>query len=250
MDPKKVSAIKEWEAPTNARGVRSFIGFANFYRDFIDSFSEIVAPLIKLTKKGEPWKWEDKQQEAFDKLEQSFISAPVLAQWDPDRPTVVEPDCSGWALGACLSQEGSDEKLRPVAYLSKTLTPTEVNYEIHDKELLAVVRALEEWRAELTGLKDPFLVLSDHKNLEYFMSTRQLSERQVRWAEFLSRFRFTLKHRPGKLSLRPDALSRREQDIPQDGTDERLRGRHQQVIKPEWILVSQIDPQGYAIGQV
>jgi hypothetical protein len=97
-----------------------------------------------------------------------------------------------------------------VAYFSKKLFSAESNYEIHDKELLAIVRAMEEWREELIGVKDPFVVLSDHKNLQYFMTTRKLSERQVRWFLTFSQFRFQLKFRAEKKAQRPDALLKRE----------------------------------------
>jgi len=122
-----------------------------------------------------------------------------------------------------------------VAYLSRKLTPAECNYEIHDKELLAVIQSLEEWRAELVSVAAPFQIMTDHKNLEYFMTTRKLSERQVRWAELLSRFRFSLIHRPGRFAHRPDALSRRAQDAPTDLSDERHQGRVQVAIRPEWV---------------
>jgi hypothetical protein len=234
MNPEKIRAVKEWAAPSDVKGVRSFVGFANFYREFISDFSEIVSPLTALTKKGVAFSWGQPQRDAFEELKERFVTAPILAHWDPELPTVVEPDCSGWALGSCLSQWHGD-KLRPVAYLSNKLSPAECNYEIHDRELLGVIRSLEEWRAELTSVNEPITILTDHRNLVYFMKAQQLSERQVRWAEFLSRFHFKMVHRPGRLAGRPDALSRRKQDVPQRADDDRLQGRIQQVIKPEWL---------------
>ncbi|KAL5592940.1 uncharacterized protein BROUX77_002577 [Berkeleyomyces rouxiae] len=235
VDPAKVAAIREWVPPTNVKGVRSFIGFANFYRQFIDSFSEVAAPLVSLTKKGVPWKWGQAEESAFETLKNLFITAPVLAMWDEDRTTVVECDCSGWALGGTLSQVDDDGKLRPVAFFSKKLSPAEVNYEIHDKELLAVVKCLEEWRGELKSLGAPFKILSDHKNLQYFMTTRKLSERQVRWSQMLSEFDFKLEFRSGSKSGKPDALSRRQQDVPQGEDDDRLKSRIMKLIKDQWI---------------
>ena len=235
VDPEKVEAIRKWEAPTNVRGVRSFIGFANFYRDFIENFGDIAAPLLELTKKNTPFRWGTKEQAAFERLKTLFITAPVLALWDNDLDTVVEADCSGYAMGACLSQIDRQGRLRPVAYFSKKLSPAECNYEIHDKELLAIVRAMEEWRGELTGLVNRFTVLSDHKNLQHFMTARKLSERQVRWSQVLSQFNFQLRFRAGKKSLRPDALSRRQQDMPRGEEDERLRNRISQLLKDEWL---------------
>ncbi|KAI0991735.1 hypothetical protein K3495_g16452, partial [Podosphaera aphanis] len=115
---------------------------------------------------------------------------------------------------------------------SKKHSPAECNYEIYDKELLAIVRAFEEWRPELEGAAHPIAVISDHKNLEYFMSTKQLNRRQARWAEYLSRFNFIIKYRPGKQGGKPDALTRRSEDLP-EADDERRRHQSQIVLKRE-----------------
>ncbi|KAI0991539.1 hypothetical protein K3495_g16648, partial [Podosphaera aphanis] len=186
MDPAKVRAISEWEPPTTVKALRSFLGFANFYRGFIDGFSRICAPLTSLTGKGTPWRWESEQKEAFETLKEKFISEPALAQWDPDRETLLEADCSGYALGGCLLQRHGKGPWLPVAYHSRKLSGAEMNYEIHDKELLAVVSCMKEWDAELRGLARTFTIMSDHMNLKYFLTTRRLTERQVRWAEFMS----------------------------------------------------------------
>ena len=98
-------------------------------------------------------------------------------------------------------------KMAPVAFLSKSLTAVERNYEIHDKEMLAIIRALEEWRHFLEGAEHPFEVWTDHKNLEYFRSAKKLNRRQARWSLFLARFDFALHHRPGKTMGKSDALS-------------------------------------------
>ncbi len=232
MEPEKVKAIMEWEAPRSTRGVRAFVGFANYYRRFIHGFSTLVTPLTELTKKGTPFKWGVEAQRAFEKLKVMFVTAPILAQFDPEKETILEADSSGWNVGGVLSQYDEKGELHPCAYFSKKNSPAECNYEIHDKELLAIIRCLEEWDAELRSVKD-FTVLTDHKNLEYFMKIRQLTERQVRWSLILSRYKFKLIFRPGKLAGKPDALSRREQDIPKDASDERLQHRVAQLLKPE-----------------
>jgi hypothetical protein len=239
VDPDKIAAIRSWEAPVNVKGVRSFLGFANFYREFIEEFSDLSAPLALLTHKKEPWKWGEEQEKAFRELKERFITAPVLTHWDPDLPTILEADCSGYSIGACLSQVDKEGRLRPVAYFSKKLSPAESNYPIYDKEMLAIVRAMEEWRGELKSVKDPFTVLTDHKNLQHFMTARKLAERQVRWSLTLSQFQFQLKFRAGKMAQRPDALSRRHQDMPQGKDDERLKNRIVQLVKDQWL------PPGY-----
>lgn len=230
VDPEKIRAVEEWERPRTVKGVRGFVGFANYYREFVPNFSEIARPLTALTKKGVLFVWTDQCEEAFRRLKTLLICAPVLAQWDPDRKTVVETDSSGYAIGGALSQYDDEGILRPVAFHSKKNNAAECNYPIHDKELLAVIRCLEQWDAELRSVPS-FEVWTDHKNLEYFQKKRQLTERQVRWAQTLARYNFTLSYRPGKEAVIPDALSRREQDMPADGLDERLAGRYYQLLK-------------------
>jgi hypothetical protein len=209
MDPEKVKAIIEWATPQSVKGVRSFLGFANFYRQFIRGFSEIVAPLTDLTKKTDTtFQWTREADCAFKLLKELFTTAPILTQFDPDRETVLEADSSGWATGGVLSQYDEENLLRPCAYFSRKNSPAECNYEIHDKELLAIIRCLQEWESELSSVPR-FKIITDHKNLRYFTTLRRLTERQMRWADILSRFDFTLQYRPGKLGVRPDALSRR-----------------------------------------
>ncbi len=227
MDPAKVQAIADWKAPTTAKGVLAFLGFANFYRRFIKDFSRIVAPLYGLVKKGADFKWTAETDQAFKCLKLSFIKAPVLAQFDPDDETVMETDSSGYCSGGILSQF-KNGILRPIAFFSKKHTPAECNYPIYDKELLAIIRCLEEWEAELKSVGQ-FTVLTDHKNLEYFTTVRKLSERQMRWQLVLSKFNPLIKYRPGKQGSLPDALTRRDQDLPEEG-DERLDYRMAQLI--------------------
>ncbi|KAJ6436495.1 retrovirus polyprotein [Purpureocillium lavendulum] len=231
VDPEKVRAIQEWEAPRSARAVRSFLGFANYHRQFIPKFSNIASPLTALTKKDAAFAWSNECQAAFEELKLRLISAPILAQWDPDRETVVETDSSGYVTGGALAQRGDDGLMRPVAFFSKKCAPAECNYRIHDKELLAIIRCLEHWDAELRSVES-FTVLTDHLNLRYFTKKQPLSERQARWAETLSRYNFTIVHRPGKDAAVPDALSRREQDMPHSAEDERLRGLRIQLLEP------------------
>ena len=133
-------------------------------------------------------------QRAFDQLKNSLTQVPVLRHYQPDLPTKVETDASDEVIAGILSQQDSSGEWHPVAYYSCSMSTSEVNYEIHDKEMLAVIRALEEWRAELEGLqrKERFEILTDHRALEYFMTTKKLNARQARWAEFLSRFYFLI----------------------------------------------------------
>jgi hypothetical protein len=168
----------------------------------------------------------DKALQAVETLKKAFTSDTILRHFDPDKETIVETDASDYVSGGILSQYDDDQVLRPVAFFSKKHNPAECNYEIYDKELMAIVRAFEAWRPELEGAAFPMKVITDHKNLEYFATTKQLSQRQARWSEFLSRFDFKIVYRLGKQGAKPDALTRRSGDLPQEGGDERLQHRH------------------------
>jgi hypothetical protein len=132
----------------------------------------------------------------------------VLTTSADNHPFRIEADSSDFATGVVLSQlSAEDEKWHPVAYLSKSLSETERNYEIHDKEMLAIMRALEEWRHFLEGAPNKFEIWTDHKNLKYFMSAKKLNRQQARWSLTLARFDFVMHHRPGKTMGKSDAIS-------------------------------------------
>ena len=139
--------------------------------------------------------------------------------FDLDKPLTVKSDSSDCVTGEVLSQPDSQGVLHPVAYFSTCMAPAECNYDIYDKELLAIIRAFEEWRPELKGAAEQVQVITDHKNLEYFMITKQLSCHQAHWSEFLSRFNFAIQYCSGKLNNRADALTRQSIDFPQDDKD-------------------------------
>jgi len=132
----------------------------------------------------------------------------VLAAPDIDKKMRMEVDASDYTMEGVLSMEGRDGLWRLVAFLSKSLNETERNYEIHDKEMLAIIRGLENWRHLLEGVHFKFEIWTDHKNLEYFMKVQKLNHRQARWALYLSRFDFTLKYIPGAKMGKADGLSR------------------------------------------
>ena len=146
MDPIKVAGVMEWLIPTNKKEVQSFLGFTNFYQRFIEGFSHIACPLFNLTKADSVFHWSMEEQLAFDTLQERITSALILTLPNNSRPYCVEADSSDFATGVVLSQEClEDGKWHPVAFLSKSLSLVKRNYEIHDKEMLAIVRALEEW---------------------------------------------------------------------------------------------------------
>lgn len=209
MDPEKVRAIREWPTPGSVKEIQSFLGFANFYRRFIEGYSKIAEPLTTATKKCEKFQWTDQMQRAFNDLRQRFEKEPILVHYDPEKPCFVETDASDRAIGARVSQPDEKGRLCSIAYYSRKLTPAELNYDIHDKELLAIVASMEQWRAYLEGAKHVVTVYTDHKNLLYFTTTKVLNRRQVRWAETLATYNFRILYRKGSENTQADALSRR-----------------------------------------
>lgn len=207
MDPAKVAGVVEWPVPTCKKELQSFLGFANFYRRFIAGFAKVAAPLHRLTGSAE-WTWGPDQEEAFARLKSTITAAPVLAIPNDNDQFRVQCDASNYAVGAELSQR-QHGKWRTIAYLSKALSPAERNYEIYDREMLAVMTALNEWRHFLMGARQTFEIHSDHKNLEYFRQPQKLNARQARWVVTLQDYDFTLTHKPGAAMGRADALSRR-----------------------------------------
>ena len=184
-----------------------------------------------MVKKDKKWKWTEKQEKAFKELKERFTKEPVLAAPNIDRKMRMEVDVSDYVMGGVLSMECEDGLWRPVAFLSKSLNETERNYEIHNKEMLAIVRGLEAWRHLLEGAQIKFEIWTDHKNLEYFMKAQKLNRRQTRWALYLSRFDFTLKHVAGSKMGKADGLSRRVDW--KVGTDK--DNDNQVFIKDNWI---------------
>ena len=185
MDPQKVSAMLDWPPPSDKKGVQRFVGFANFYRKFIKGFSHIITPITQLTKKSVRFQWTPEAQSAFLVLKKLFTSAPVLNHPDPTLPYLLEVDASEVAVGAVLSQrQGTKDLIHPIAFFSRKLSSAERNYDVGDRELLAIKAALEEWRYLLEGAVHPILIFTDHKNLEYLRSAKRLRPRQARWALF------------------------------------------------------------------
>ena len=208
MDPVKVQGITGWPIPTTVKQVRGFLEFGNFYRWFIDHYAEISRPLNDLTKKDTPFDWTNKCQDAFEELKRRFTTALVMRMPDTTQPFVIESDTSLTTTAAVLRQQDVNGDWHPVAYLSQSLLPAERNYEIYDRELLAIVRALEAWRHYIMGGPHAVCILTNHKNLTYFRSPQKLNRRQARWHLFLSQFNYVLHHCPGSQLVQADALTR------------------------------------------
>lgn len=199
--------IRDWQVPKSVKDIQWFRGFCNFYRRFIKDFGKICKPLDRLTG-NVPFEWGSAEQESFDTLVAAFGKEPVLVMWDHDKEHRMEVDSSGYAIGGVLLQKEDDQKWHPVAFISEGLNETERNYDIGDREMLAIIRGLEQWRHYLEGTPQPFEIISDHQNLKSWMVAKNLSRRQARWSLFLTRFNFIITHKPGITNLAADTLSR------------------------------------------
>jgi hypothetical protein len=232
MDESKLKRVQEWPTPTSVTEIRRFLGFTGYYRYFIQSYSAIARPLLALTHKGTPWHWTETQQTAFEELRDKMCSKPVLQQPNFNKKFYIQTDTSTHGVGAILLQEGGSDpetepeidtelkidtntkskarkpKLHPIAYYSATFTPTKRNYDIYERELLAIIKALAHWRHYLVWTKEPFKIQTDHANLLYWKSARKLNGRTARWHGFLQDYSYEIEHVPGKLHTAADALSR------------------------------------------
>ena len=227
MDPKKLQAVASWPVPRNPTGVRQFLGFTGYYRYFVPNYSKIARPLLELTRKTIKWHWDEPQTKAFEELKTRMCSKPVLTQPDYEKRFYLQTDASAYGVGAVLSQEGktsptlakrSKPVLHPISYYSATFTPTERNYDIYERELLAVMKALAHWRSYLGWTKVPFTILTDHANLQYWKAPRNLNRRTARWHADLQEYDYEIQHIPGKANTTADALSR-PPDADQGGFD-------------------------------
>ena len=207
MEQTKVACLRAWERPRSLAALRSFLGAANYYKKFVRSFSHIAAPLHALMKKDVPFVWTMACEQAFLQLKDALCSAPVLRQPDDSKPFVIYCDASDYATGAVLMQE-FDGKLHPLAYDSRSLSDAERRYATHDKEMLAVMRALRVWQVYLRD--SDVTVHSDHHSLQYFLKKDiQFNPRQVRWMEQLAAFpRIKIVYVKGTANVVADALSR------------------------------------------
>jgi hypothetical protein len=209
MHPDKIKAILEYPRPTNQKEILAFQGLAGYYRRFITGFSKITTPITNLLRKDRPFEWTEAQEQAFQAIKDEFKKEPILVHFDYSKSAIIDADASKQAIGARLQQRDDQGRPRLVACYARKLTPAEQNYDIHDREMLAIVEALQRWRSYLSGAEQQTEVMSDHKNLQYFMTSKKLNGRQARWAEVLAEYNFVIRHCKGKDNAWADALSRR-----------------------------------------
>lgn len=209
VDPGKVEAILNFPIPTNKKEVKRFLGTASWYRRFVPNFSAIAGPLNSLTstsKKAKSFSWTKEADDAFSKLKDCLVSAPILSCPNFDLPFEIHTDASDYGVGGVLTQTINGVE-HPIAYMSKSLTAQERNYSITEREALAVLVALEHWRCYIDNGRK-FIVYTDHSALKWFLNLNNPTGRLARWGVRLSAFNFEMKHRRGSDNVIPDALSR------------------------------------------
>lgn len=202
VDEEKIKAIKEWPSPKTVGEVRSFHGLAGFYRRFVKDFSTLAAPLTEVIKKNVGFKWEQAQEEAFQALKEKLTNSPVLSLPDFSNTFEIECDASGVGVGAVLMQEK-----KPIAFFSEKLGGATLNYPTYDKELYALVRALQTWQHYLWPKE--FVIHTDHESLKHLKGQQKLNKSHARWIEFIKTFPYVIKYKKGKENIVADALFRR-----------------------------------------
>jgi hypothetical protein len=202
VDEEKVKAIKEWPTPKSITEVRSFHGLASFYRRFVKDFSTLAAPLTEIIKKNVGFHWGADQDNAFATIKERLCSAPVLALPNFNKTFEIECDASGIGIGAVLMQDR-----RPIAFFSEKLSGASLKYPTYDKELYALVRALETWQHYLWPRE--FVIHTDHESLKHLKGQGKLNQRHARWLEYIETFPYVIRYKQGKENIVADALSRR-----------------------------------------
>lgn len=205
-DPDKVACVLNLPPPTDAAGVRSFLGMTGFYMHYLDHYATHAAPLRFLTRKDVPFVWSAECVTAYMHLKAALTSAPVLRLPDFALPFMVTTDWSKTAIAAVLSQVFADGEEHPIAYASRVLTPPEANYAPTEGECLALMWGIEKFRPYLYGYR--FVVYTDHKALEWLGSARFTNSKLERWSLRLQEYSFEVKHRPGVENVVADHLSR------------------------------------------
>lgn len=207
VDHEKVVAIQKAKKPKNAKEVRSFLGAAGYYRKFIKNFAGIATPLSNLTRKKIRFKWTDECQDAFETLKRKLISAPVLTYPNNELPYVLHTDASGTAIGSVLNQvNASNGAEQPIAYFSRKLKDSELNYSISEREALAIFESVKFFQPYLWLQK--FKIITDHSALKYMFKNKNTVPRIARWSLYLSDFEYEIQFKSGKNHVVPDYLSR------------------------------------------
>ncbi len=205
--------------------------FCNFYKRFIRNFAKIVKSLIKLIRKNVSFVWNEICKQAFELLKRTIIETSILTHLNSKKQIYIESNSFDFVFAKVLSQMRENDELHLVTFFSKNLASIECNYEIYDKKLLVIVRCFEQWKLELLFIELNVLVkiLIDHKNLKYFMFTKQLNRRQSRWTQFLTDFHFIISYLFEKLNEKANSLIKKIEDV-SNKKNNRQKQHHQILL--------------------
>jgi hypothetical protein len=196
MESDRISTIEDWPPPEPVRDVQVLLGFTSFYWRFIRKYAKVTAPISNLlkTQGSRKWEWTRDAELAFRILKKAFTEAPILQHFNQQKPIILHTDASGLVITSILNQYDGFGILRPVNFYSQKGSPTGKNYDTYDPELWAILKTMKQWRHYLEGANHKVLIQRDHKNLEYFQTSKVLSRRQARSAEILSSSDFVIEH--------------------------------------------------------
>ncbi len=233
MNSSKINIIVNWLILINVKDVQSFLDFANFYKRFIYDYSRIVISLTHLIRKDVLFVWFQKCQIAFNILKKVFTFKIILYHYNSDHKIVIEIDALNYVFKDILSQYDENEILHSIAYFLKKHNSVECNYEIYDKELMIIVCAFKKWWSELEDFIYSVKIIMNHKNLKYFMSTKQLNHHQACWSEFLFKFNYCIAYCFNKIDDKLNTLTCYSKDLfkKKDTFDSWHQYQHQTILK-------------------
>lgn len=206
LDPKRIEAIQGFPTPRNIRELRGFLGLVNYEQRFCEKYSELTIPLLRLLKKNVPWTWGSDEMKAFKEVKEGFLQVSMVAHPDFSKKFFIQCDSSDFAVGGCLFQESDKGERQVVAFTSATQKGPQLRYTTTEKELLALVHCLRQWRTLVLG--QSLVVITDHKSLCFLFSCKLKSSRLTRWILAIQEFNFEILHCPGSQNITADTLSR------------------------------------------
>ena len=230
IDLVKIQMILAWVTPTCLKEIQAFVDFYNFYRRFIRNFFKIVRFMLKLTQKDISFNWSEACRKSFESFKKTIIQTSILRHFDKFKKVVLKIDSSDYVNEGVLSQYDDKNNLHSVIFYSKNLLLAECNYEIYNKEFLIIVRCLKHWHFDLKAIEIFIEIFIDHKNLKYFMTSKELIRRQARWAEKLSEYNFKIMYQSGIKNAKIDVFICRADDSFIIAENDRLRYQHQTIL--------------------
>ena len=227
-----------WNAPQCLKEVRSFIDFCNFFQRFIKNFNKITHLLMQLSDKNKWFDWMDVCQKAFEPLKKTVTESLMFTHFDQTQVTILKCDSLDDVSGDVLLQYRDDGLLHPVTFFSKNLIPAKCNYKIYNKELLMIIRCLENWQSDLKSTEISVKIFTDHKVLIYFMKSKELIWRQAYWVKKLSEFNFKIQYQTSPQNAKADALSRLLSSFSLNHDDSQKLHQHQTLLIADWLEAS------------